>query len=142
MCVVVHAVVEDYAEVFVFFYELEVGVVECCCWWLVGLLFLFGDDHMLRLDGVEAHVVVFRPACHSIDRLLGVVVDDVAEDAVRKDVVCVLWVVCIQWQIGVDVLNVKKKEYRPQHTTLDNSCHYEFPERISIAALNSLFSVT
>ncbi len=52
---------------------------------------------MLRLDGVEAHVVVFRPACHSIDRLLGVVADDVEEGAVREDFVCVLLMVRACW---------------------------------------------
>ncbi len=78
-------------------------VVECCCELLYWLLLFFADYHMLRLDCVEAHMIVFGPTCHSIDKLLGMIVDDVDEGAVREDVVCVLWMVCACWQVLIDV---------------------------------------
>jgi hypothetical protein len=47
----------------------------------------FADNHMLRLDGIETHMVFFWKTWHAIDWLL---VDDGDEGAVRKDVVLVL----------------------------------------------------
>jgi hypothetical protein len=95
-CVVVQAVV-------VFVYTLEVDVVECCCELVLALLLFFANYHLLRLDCVEAHMIVFEPTCHSIDRLLSMIVDDVDEGAVREDVVCVLWMVCAFGQVLIDV---------------------------------------
>jgi hypothetical protein len=39
-----------------------------------------------------------------------VIVDDVGEGAVRKNVVCVLWAVCVCWQVFVYVVYVLAKK--------------------------------
>ncbi len=69
--------------------------VDCCCFLEITL-----NCVLMVLRRIWFSFDQF--AMPSID-LLGVVVDDVDEGAVRKDVVCILWMVCACWQILVHV---------------------------------------